>query len=196
MVRKKRAGPEIRFPPILSNMKRGPAVIIPKDLGMVISYTGLGKTSKVVEAGAGSGFATIVLGNIAKNVVSYERKKEFAELVKDNVKKAGLKNVKVKTADVLEGIKEKGVDLVLLDMPEAQNAVKHAYLALAKGGYLVGFLPNMEQAKEFYLTAEKAKFDEVFMLESIVREYDVRIYGVRPKHVGLTHTAYLVFAQK
>ncbi len=196
MARKRKQALDIRFPSLLKGMKRGPAVIIPKDIGMVISYTGIGKKSKIVEAGAGSGFATIMLGNIAKSIVSYERKKEFAELAKENVKKAGLKNVKIKAADILEGIKEKGLDLVLLDMPEAEKGVGLAYNALAKGGYLVGFLPNLEQAKDFFLKAEEANFSEVFMLESIVREYDVRIYGVRPKHIGLTHTAYLVFAQK
>jgi tRNA (adenine57-N1/adenine58-N1)-methyltransferase catalytic subunit len=196
MARKKGQGLEIRFPQILKGMKRGPAVIIPKDIGMVISYTGIGKKSKVVEAGAGSGFASIVLGNIVKSVVSYERNAAFCGLAKKNVENAGLKNVKIKKADILEGIKEKGVDLVLLDMPEAQNAAGHSYKALAKDGYLVGFLPNMEQAKEFYFACEKNKFSDVFMLESMVREYDVRIYGVRPKHVGLTHTAYLVFARK
>jgi len=196
MARKRPQVLEVRFPPLLKDMKRGPAVIIPKDIGMVISYTGLGKKSKVVEAGAGSGFATIVLGNIAKSVVAYERKAEFAELVKRNVEKAALKNVKVKNADILEGIKEKDVDLVLLDMPESQRGVSLAHDALANGGHLVGFLPNLEQAKEFFLAAEEAKFKDVFMIESLVREYDVRAYGVRPKHVGLTHTAYLVFAQK
>ena len=196
MGRKKHQQVDIKFPPILKGMKRGPAVIIPKDIGMVISYTGLGKKSKVVEAGAGSGFATILLGNIAKSVVSYERNKEFAELVKKNVEKAALKNVKVKTADILDGIKEKEVDLVLLDMPESHKGVGLAHAALVKGGHLVGYLPNLEQAKEFFLAAEEAKFSEVYMLECIVREYDVRIYGVRPKHIGLAHTAYLVFAQK
>ena len=196
MARKRPQVLEVRFPPILKDMKRGPAVIIPKDIGMVISYTGLGKKSKVVEAGAGSGFATIVLGNIAKSVVAYERKAEFAELVKKNVEKAGLKNVKVKTSDILEGIKEEEVDLVLLDMPESYRGVGLAHKALIKGGHLVGFLPNLEQAKEFFLAAEEEKFSDVFMIECIVREYDVREYGVRPKHVGLTHSAYLVFAQR
>ncbi|MCP4646538.1 MAG: methyltransferase domain-containing protein [bacterium] len=197
MARKKRPGVEIRFPQILKGMKRGPAVIIPKDIGMVVSYTGIGKKSKVVEAGAGSAFATIVLGNIVKSVVSYERNEEFCKLAKKNVEKAGLKNVKIKKGDLLEkGIREKEVDLVLLDMPEANKAVGHAYKALVKEGHLVGFLPNVEQARDFYLACEENEFSDVFMLESIVREYEVRVYGVRPKHVGLTHTAYLVFARK
>ncbi len=196
MAKRKNSSPEIRFPPVLSGMKRGPAVILPKDIGLVISYTGIGKNSKVVEAGAGSGFATVILGNIAKSVVSYERNKDFAEIAEKNVSRANLKNVKIKNSDILLGIKEKKVDLVLLDMPESSKALSSAYSALAKDGHVVGFLPNMEQAKEFYLTSEKTGFSNVFMLECIVREYDVRTYGVRPKHIGLTHTAYLVFAQK
>lgn len=187
---------EVRFPPALKGMKRGPAVIIPKDIGLVISYTGVGKGSKVLEAGAGSGFATIILGNIAKSVVSYERNEQFFELASRNVEKAGLKNVKLKNADILEGISEKGLDLILLDMPDSEKAVESAHRALTEGGFLAGFLPNIEQAKEFHLKCESSGFSGVFMLESIVREYEVREYGVRPKHVGLMHTAYLVFAQK
>jgi tRNA (adenine57-N1/adenine58-N1)-methyltransferase len=194
--RKRGANVEVRFPPVLKGMKRGPAVIIPKDIGMVISYTGIGKGSKVLEAGAGSGFATILLGNIAKSVVSYERNADFFELASKNVEKGGLKNIKLKNADILDGIAEKGLDLILLDMPDSEKAVEIAHTALAEGGFLVGFLPNIEQAKEFHLKCESTGFSEVFMIESIVREYDVREYGVRPKHVGLMHTAYLVFARK
>lgn len=186
----------MRFPPMLSGMKRGPAVIIPKDIGLVISYTGVGKKSKVLEAGAGSGFATIILGNIAKSVVSYERNAQFFEIASKNVERAGLSNVKFKNADILEGIKEKGMDLILLDMPDSEKAVGDARDSLAEGGFLVGFLPNIEQAKEFFLKCEETGFRETFMLEGIVREYDVREYGVRPKHVGLVHTAYLVFSRK
>jgi tRNA (adenine57-N1/adenine58-N1)-methyltransferase catalytic subunit len=198
MKRKKGRGGavEVRFPPILSGMKRGPAVIIPKDIGLVIAYAGLGKKSKVLEAGAGSGFATIILGNIAKSVVSYERNEQFFAIARANVKKAGLTNVKLKNADILEGIKEKGLDLILLDMPDSEKAVDGARESLVEGGFLVGFLPNIEQAKEFFLKCEESGFRETFMLEGIVREYDVREYGVRPKHVGLVHTAYLAFARK
>ncbi len=194
--RKKGAGVEVRFPPMLNGMKRGPAVIIPKDIGMVISYTGIGKASKVLEAGAGSGFATIILGNIAKSVVSYERNSDFFEIASKNVEKAGLNNIKLKNADILEGISEKELDLILLDMPDSEKAVEGVHASLVEGGFLVGFLPNIEQAKEFHLKCESSGFRNVFMLESIVREYDVREYGVRPKHVGLMHTAYLVFARK
>ncbi|MFA5412359.1 MAG: methyltransferase domain-containing protein [Candidatus Micrarchaeia archaeon] len=186
---------EVRVPHILRKLRRGPSVMLPKDVGMIVSYTCLGKDSLVVDAGAGTGFNAIMLGRIAKKVVSYERREEFAKLAAENVKSLGMKNVKIKNADIIEGIEEKDLDLVTLDMPESEKVVPLAHAALKEGGYCVGYLPNIEQAKEFYMEAQKS-FREVFMLENIVREYEVRDFGVRPKHVGLMHTAYLVFARK
>ena len=70
--------PNFHFPPLLKKLKRGgPAVTIPKDAGMIIGYTGIGKNSRIVELGSGSGFMTVQFANIAKEVVSYEKRKEF-----------------------------------------------------------------------------------------------------------------------
>jgi tRNA (adenine57-N1/adenine58-N1)-methyltransferase len=70
--------PEFHFPKLLKKSKRGgPAVVLPKDAGLVIGYTGIGKNSKVVELGSGSGFMSMYLGNICKLVVSYEKREEL-----------------------------------------------------------------------------------------------------------------------
>jgi tRNA (adenine57-N1/adenine58-N1)-methyltransferase len=70
----------------MRNLKRGPQVVLPKDFGMVAAFTGIGKKSVVVDAGAGSGFLAVALGNIAKSVVTYERREEFAKLAERNIK--------------------------------------------------------------------------------------------------------------
>ncbi len=189
--------PVFHFPAFLKKAKRGgPAVILPKDAGMILAYAGIGKSSLVVEAGSGSGFLTCYLARIAKKVITYEIKAEFQELAKKNVLALGLDNVEFKFQDVTLGIDETEADAVVLDLPESFKAVSHAYAALKKEGTLVGYLPNVEQAKEFHLACQKQGFSDVFMLENIVREYDVREFGVRPQHFGLHHTAYLVFARK
>ena len=46
---------DFRLPPILKKLKRGPQVLLPKDLGMIVAYGGMSKESVVVDAGAGSG---------------------------------------------------------------------------------------------------------------------------------------------
>lgn len=187
--------PNFHFPPIFKKLKRGgPAIVLPKDAGAIIAYTGISRDSLVVEAGTGTGFLTIALANIAKKVISYENNAKFVSLAKENLKKVGITNVEIKQKDILEGIDEKGVDAVVLDMQNAEKLVPLAWEALKTDGHLVGYLPQIEQAKGFALACKD--FHDVFMLETIVREYEVRDFGVRPKHWGLTHTAYLVFARK
>lgn len=190
--------PEFHFPPLLRKLKRGgPAITQPKDAGLVIAYTGIGRESKVIELGSGSGFMTVQLANVAKEVVSYEKRKEFLEIAKENVKRSGLENVTLKLRDVFEGIDEKDEawDLVLCDIPESHKTVEMAYAALKKKGYLVGHCLQAEQAKALHLEAEK-HFEEVFTMEGTLREYEVKEFGIRPKHFGLMYTAYLVFAKK
>lgn len=190
--------PDFHFPPLLRKLKRGgPAITQPKDAGMVIAYTGIGKDSKVVELGSGTGFMTVQLANIAKEVVSYEKRKEFLDIAEDNVKRAGLANVTFRLHDVLHGIEEKdgSWDLVFCDIADAEKIVPFAMAALKKGGYLAAHCLQSEQAKRLHLECAK-HFQEVFTTEAIMREYEVRDFGFRPAHFGLMHTAYLVFARK
>ncbi len=190
--------PELHFTPLLKKLKRGgPAVTIPKDAGIVIAYSGLNRNSKVVELGSGSGFMTIQMASIADHVVTYERKKEFQDLAKTNVEKAGLTNVEFKLRDVLEGIDEQDetYDLVYCDIPEPEKAALMAHKALKKGGMLASHCLQAEQAKALHLEAEK-HFSEVFTTDVAVREYEVREFGFRPQNFGLIYTAFMVFARK
>jgi len=185
------------FPEILKKCKRGPQVVLPKDIGIILAYSGVGKNSVVVDAGAGSGWLAVALANVAKKVVSYEWREEFAELAEKNAKRAGVGEwLEIKRKNVFEGIDEQDVDLVTLDLADAELAVPHAYKALRKGGMVFGYLPHIEQARKFYEACEKEGFSDLHMAECIVRDYLVRTAGVRPENTGLTHTAYIVFAVK
>ena len=187
----------MHFPEILKKCKRGPQVILPKDIGMILAYSGVGRNSVVVDAGAGSGWLAVSLANVAKKVTSYEWREEFAELAEKNAKRAGVEETLViKRGNALEGIEEREVDLVTLDMADSDKAVPHAHAALRKGGMVFGYLPHVEQARRFFEACESAGFEGTQMVECIVRDYLVRAAGVRPENTGLTHTAYLVFARK
>jgi len=191
--------PDFHFPPSINKLKRGgPAVTIPKDAGLVIGYTGIGSESRVLEIGSGSGFMSVQLGRIVKEIVSYEKREEFLKLAQTNVKRAELTNVTFKHRDVfLQPIDEQDAsfDMVFVDIADAEKIVPAIHAALKKDGYLAAHCLQSEQAKALHLAAEKI-FSEVFTIEAIVREYDVRDFGFRPKHFGLMHTAYLVFARK
>ncbi|MEM4348613.1 MAG: methyltransferase domain-containing protein [Candidatus Anstonellaceae archaeon] len=188
---------KVFLPPLLSKCRRGPQVMLPKDIGIVLAYSGIGRDSIVVDAGAGSGWLAISLANVAKKVISYEWREEFALLAEQNAQKAGVKDrLEIKRKNIFDGIDEREVDLVTLDLAEAEKAVAHAYAALKPEGMIFGYLPHVEQAKRFFEECERCGFSQLNMIESIVRHFLVRQEGTRPQNTGLVHTGYIVFGKK
>jgi tRNA (adenine57-N1/adenine58-N1)-methyltransferase len=190
----------MRLPDVLKKLTRGPQIITLKDAGVISAFTGMSSGDLVVDAGAGSGFLAIYMGNLVKpggKVVSYERRPDFAQLAKRNVKKAGLeKYVEVKEKDIFGGIEEKNVDVITLDLPEPWLAVKHAKKALKEGGFLVSYVPTVEQFRHFASECEKSGLSHKKTVECTVREMVLRERGTRPQIKGIMHTGYMTFVRK
>ena len=184
------------IPQAYRRLKRGPQVMLPKDIGLVITYTGVDRNSVCVDAGTGSGWLAISLARICKKVTSYDIRPEFIKIAERNKLNEKLDNLELKEKDITKGIDEKDVDLVTLDMPNSDKVVKHAYKALKQNGFVFGYLPHMEQVKKFADKLGKYKFYNVLVLEVIVRDMLVREEGMRPSTKGVWHTVYLLFAQK
>jgi tRNA (adenine57-N1/adenine58-N1)-methyltransferase len=178
-------------------MKRLPQIIMSKDAALFLSYTGIMPDSLVVDAGTGSGFLAIFLANYLSSgkVVTYENDKRFVKIARLNIKNSGLSNIKLKVKDVSKGITERNVDLITLDMKNAERIVKYAYKALKPGGWLVVYSPYVEQVVTVNREIGKKSFCAVKTVESIVREWQIEKY-TRPKTVGLMHTGFLTFARK
>jgi len=107
-----------------------------------------------------------------------------------------LDNLILKKGDITKKVSERDVDLVTLDMPDSHKAVKNAHTALKQDGFICGYLPHMEQVKEFVKALNKYRFRNISTFEVILRDMLVREEGMRPSTKGVWHTAYLVFAQK
>jgi tRNA (adenine57-N1/adenine58-N1)-methyltransferase len=138
---------------------------------------------------------TIQLANIVKRVVTYEKRSEFQEIAKANVERCGFDNVEFKLRDVFDGIDEVDADLVYCDIAQPEKMIDQIHAAIREGGFLAAHCLNIEQAKDLHLAAEPL-FKKVFTIDVTVKEYDVRDFGMRPKHFGLIHTAYMVFGRK
>ena len=184
------------IPQAYRRLKRGPQVMLPKDIGMVITYAGLDRNSVCVDAGTGSGWLAVSLARICKKVTSYDIRPEFIKIAERNKANEGLDNLEIKNKDITKGIDETDVDLVALDMPDSDKVVRYAYKALKQNGFIFGYLPHMEQVKKFADKLKKYKFYNVLVLEVIVRDMLVREEGMRPSTKGVWHTGYLLFAQK
>ena len=74
-------------------IKRSAQIIPLKDIGAIITETGIDKKSKIVDAGAGSGALACFLAHIGKEVTTYEIRDDFAKIVEENIKFLGLKNI-------------------------------------------------------------------------------------------------------
>ncbi len=177
----------------LEKIKRGPAILTKKDIGEIISYTGINSKSKVVDAGAGCGVLAAYFAGISKNVVSYEKNKEFYELAKKNIEFLNVR-VKLKNKDIYEDIDEKNLDLITLDLLEPWKAVKNARKSLKCGGFLVCYLTNINQMN--ILFKELKGFYVERVIETIEREWIVDDIKVRPKNTGILHTGFLLFARR
>ena len=179
----------------LKKIRRGPAIMLQKDIGVVLANTNIDKNSVVLDAGSGCGVLSINLARFVKKVYSYDVRKDFLEIAKENAKKFGIKNIVFKNKDVFEKIDEKNLDLITFDIKDPWMALRNCKKSLKGNGELVVYLPNITQVHEFV-----NKLDENFKLEKVVeniqREWIVDDRRARPENIGLLHTGFLVFVKK
>lgn len=177
--------------------KRLAQIILLKDIGLIITETGIGCNSKVVDAGAGSGALACFLANIVKQVITYEIRKDFIKIVEDNIRLLDLKNIKIKNKDVYKKIDERNVDLITLDLPEPWKALDNVVKSLKSGGFLVAYLPSITQVSRFVKEVDKKeRLIYLKTIELLERAWKIDGRIARPEFRMLGHTGFLTFVRK
>ena len=92
---------------------------------------------KVLEIGAGSGYAAAVLGEIARDVYTIERIGQLAEKAAANLADAGSTNVHVRHADGTEGWAEEAPFDAILVSAGAPDIPKSLMRQLAIGAHMI-----------------------------------------------------------
>jgi tRNA (adenine57-N1/adenine58-N1)-methyltransferase len=172
--------------------KRSGAPMLPKDIGLVIAYTGMNHNDDVLDAGTGSGIAAIYFGSVAKTVKTYEIRPEFSTLAMKNITEAKLPNVEAVAADFLAAAGS--YDVVHLDLQIQPEQVIHAYSLLRSGGYLACYTPFIEQMA-IVVDAATGLFGEIHTHELIEREMTRSKRGTRPS-TSVCHSGYVTIARK
>ncbi len=187
---------EPNFTDLWEKLKRGPQVILQKDIGLIIAKTGINKNSQVVDAGGGSGSLCSYLANLCKQVTTYEIQKELINILNHNKNLIGLPNLTIKNKDIYTGIQEKNLDLITLDLAQPWKVLPHAQKALKPGGFLVVYLPNLTQVKTFLDALKATPFKLLEIEELLERKWKIEGKIMRPEHQMLGHTAFLIFCRK
>ena len=100
--------------------------------------------------------------------------------------------------DVTEGIDERDLDRILLDMPEPHKVVAAAATALRPGGILLAYLPTINQTAllRAALDGEGAPFGLSETQEIMRRTWHIEPRSVRPDHRMVGHTGFLTTARR
>ena len=181
-------------------VKRKTQISYPKDISLILMFSGVGSGDRVVEAGTGTGALTSALAFYIKptgRVYSYEIRGEFIETALKNLERVGLlEYVELKNKNVTEGIDEEEVDAVILDMATPWLVVPHAYSALKGSGILVSFSPTIDQVVKTVEALKENGFVAIETVESLMRRMQIERGKTRPQTLMTGHTGYITFARK
>jgi protein-L-isoaspartate(D-aspartate) O-methyltransferase len=107
----------------------------PSDAAQLIEIMQVESAHRVLEIGAGSGWLTCVLAQLAKEVVAYERYGELVKRAHNNLKKLGIHNVRLVQGDGLQVNDNTHYDRIVLH-GSLETMPEELTLQLAGGGRL------------------------------------------------------------
>lgn len=175
-------------------------ITYPKDIALIVMFSGIGPCSRVAEAGTGTGALTTALAHYVKpdgKIYSYEIREEFLKTAEKNLKRAGLIDfVELKNKDITAGLDESDIDAVILDLATPWLVVPHAYNALKPCGTIVSFSPTIDQVVKTVEALNESGFLDIETIECLMRGMQIERGKTRPQTLMTGHTGYITFARK
>jgi tRNA (adenine57-N1/adenine58-N1)-methyltransferase len=191
------------FAELVVGRRRQAQPIYPKDLGAILVGADVHPGCRVLEAGTGTGALTLALLRAVGEgglVISCEVRPDFHESARRTIEEVlGCEpaNLRLRLADVYEGVPERGLDRVLLDLSEPWRAAPAAAASLRPGGIVFAHCPNISQAQRFTDgLREGGGFGLFETVEVLQRGWTIRGRSLRPAHRMVAHTGFLTFARR
>jgi len=199
----------LAFRPTLADyvlkMRRGAQVVYPKDAALIILHADIFPGARVLEAGTGSGALTLALARAVGAggvVISYEARADHHARAAENIAEwyeahgGKPENLELRVGDVLEGVPDRGIDRMVLDMPEPWPAIGGVTDCLVAGGVLCCYLPTVPQVMQTVETMRAGGFALLNTFEGLLRTWNVDGQSVRPDHRMVAHTGFIVTGRK
>ena len=148
---------------------QGQVMLAPKVEAKLLQELAVKKTDKVLEIGTGSGYMAALLAARAEHVVTIELNPELAETARQNLERAGVRNVSVDVGDGSEGWSHRGpYDVIVVSgaLPALPAALLKQLRVGGRLAAIVGEAPVME-AQLVTCTAEGV-YNTVNLFETVV----------------------------
>ena len=183
-------------------LPRQSQVIYPKDLGQILMHGDIYPGARIVEVGLGSGATSAALlraiGSTG-SLTTYEVRENIVGPASQNVARLAYEtaNHSIVVGDAYEGIAERELDRILLDVPEPWRIADSAAEALRTGGIFISYLPTVLQVHQLTVALTKdTRWRMVNTIELMEREWHVTDESVRPEHRMIGHTGFITTARR
>lgn len=184
-------------------MKRGAAVMYPKDSGAIITWADVEPGSRVLEAGTGSGALTLALSRavgVTGLVVTVERRQDHqthAKRIIGAFRGTIPENIEFRVGEVEDFVEDTAPDRIILDLPEPWSMVEPAAAHLAGGGTFASYLPTVPQVQRLRDAMDlSGAFIETDTFEILMRSWNVSGRSVRPEHRMVGHTGFITVGRR
>jgi protein-L-isoaspartate(D-aspartate) O-methyltransferase len=118
-------------------IEAGQTISQPYIVALMIQAAAIGPGDKVLEVGAGSGYAAAVISRIAERVVAIERHGELVQIARERMARLGYDNVRIIQGDGTRGCADEAPFDAILAAASGSHVPKPLVDQLAPGGRLV-----------------------------------------------------------
>jgi protein-L-isoaspartate(D-aspartate) O-methyltransferase len=118
-------------------IEAGQTISQPYIVALMIEAAGIKAGDKVLEVGAGSGYAAAIIGQIARRVIAIERQHELVEIARKRISGLGYDNVEIVEGDGTKGLPGEAPFDAILAAASGTHVPKALLEQLADGGCIV-----------------------------------------------------------
>ena len=115
----------------------GQTISQPYIVALMIQAARIGPGDRVLEVGAGSGYAAAVISRIARKVVGIERQHELVEVARERLRRLGYDNVEIVEGDGTKGWLDDAPYDAIIAAASGSHVPEALIAELAPGGRLV-----------------------------------------------------------
>jgi len=118
-------------------IEAGQTISQPYIVALMIEAAAISPNDKVLEVGAGSGYAAAVISRIARRVVAIERHGELAQIARERMERLGYENVRILQGDGTRGCRDEAPFDAILAAASGSHVPQPLLDQLSPGGRLV-----------------------------------------------------------